>query len=856
MALCVTDCRRWQLHALSQSRLPFSHKRDVPYFGRWQGRLRSNNKWRVKVLGRLQRNSCLRTPSELNSRRSVTRGFSEFGFGNKFSAGGEQTAEEHRPPFDLDLAVLLAGFAFESYNTPAKNVGVLETDGRDCETTYLSREFIRSIYDGQLFVNLQKGAHFPGLDLWGTSDPYVVLRIGDCSVRSRTIWANKDPFWNENLTLNIKTSEGQNLQVAAWDANIVTSERRMGNTSVRLDDLCDGKRHSLELDLEGMGGGGRLFLEVQFKSFAQIEAEKNPFSFATLFGGEMLANAYKSVFGDNGISVGDFMSDFMSKLNTNVDFSKPENATLEISKTSAKEESQQSQLSKAGVSDPELEEATSPKPIVVQNGTADKAEDSNPVKDTENADQDGEVEIWTTFAETLKPFGIDISGFLKDKETWEVGENVKSLGVESQKKAEFLYAESGLVIVEGQTEGNDTSSTTERNGGVSGQDSGSVPAGKEVLEGLIRQTEGIVGAWAIFNNSQGGENQGGGNEESTATELAIEVTTTSISTEDEEAAPGRQEEVEIEIDGVKTTMFSTAESAMEAWALLATTMGGSCFVKSDFEKISFVENKETDTQVALWRDLRRHRIVVAFRGTEQTKWKDVVTDLSLLAAGFNPERVTAGSNFKDEPLVHSGFLKAYDSVKARILSLLRASIDSSINPIDGSRWQIFVTGHSLGGALATLFALELSSSRLAKSQNLGVTMYNYGSPRVGNRVFAEKYNKIVKNSWRVVNHRDIVPTVPRLMGYCHVAQPIYLAAEKSPVSDLLDDGYNGDVIGEATPDIIIDTFMKGEQTILQKLLDTEISMLRAMRDGSAVMQHMEDFYYITLLQRVESRIRR
>lgn len=34
----------------------------------------------------------------------------------------------------------------------------------------------------------------------------------------------------------------------------------------------------------------------------------------------------------------------------------------------------------------------------------------------------------------------------------------------------------------------------------------------------------------------------------------------------------------------------------------------------------------------------------------------------------------------------------------------------------------------------------------------------------------------VKDSWRIVNHRDIIPTVPRLMGYCHVAQPVYLAA--------------------------------------------------------------------------------
>ena len=46
----------------------------------------------------------------------------------------------------------------------------------------------------------------------------------------------------------------------------------------------------------------------------------------------------------------------------------------------------------------------------------------------------------------------------------------------------------------------------------------------------------------------------------------------------------------------------------------------------------------------------------------------------------------------------------------------------------------------------------------------------------------------VKDSWRVVNHRDIIPSVPRLMGYCHVAQPIYLAAgdvENALVSNLI-----------------------------------------------------------------------
>ena len=38
------------------------------------------------------------------------------------------------------------------------------------------------------------------------------------------------------------------------------------------------------------------------------------------------------------------------------------------------------------------------------------------------------------------------------------------------------------------------------------------------------------------------------------------------------------------------------------------------------------------------------------------------------------------------------------------------------------------------------------------------------------------YLQRVKDSWRVVNHRDIIPTVPRLMGYCHVERPVFLAA--------------------------------------------------------------------------------
>ncbi|GFY81466.1 putative triglyceride lipase [Actinidia rufa] len=46
--------------------------------------------------------------------------------------------------------------------------------------------------------------------------------------------------------------------------------------------------------------------------------------------------------------------------------------------------------------------------------------------------------------------------------------------------------------------------------------------------------------------------------------------------------------------------------------------------------------------------------------------------------------------------------------------------------------------------------------------------------------------------------------------------------------------------------------MKGEKELIEKILNTEINIFRSIRDGSALMQHMEDFYYITLLENVRS----
>jgi hypothetical protein len=50
-------------------------------------------------------------------------------------------------------------------------------------------------------------------------------------------------------------------------------------------------------------------------------------------------------------------------------------------------------------------------------------------------------------------------------------------------------------------------------------------------------------------------------------------------------------------------LFASAETAMEAWAMLATSLGRNSFIKSDFEKICFLDNVSTDTQVSYCCDI-------------------------------------------------------------------------------------------------------------------------------------------------------------------------------------------------------------------------------------------------------------
>ena len=76
-------------------------------------------------------------------------------------------------------------------------------------------------------------------------------------------------------------------------------------------------------------------------------------------------------------------------------------------------------------------------------------------------------------------------------------------------------------------------------------------------------------------------------------------------------------------------------------------------------------------------------------------------------------------------------------------------------------------GYSLGGALATLLALDLTANGKAPFNQPAA--YTYGSPRTGDSSFAATYNQAVMNSYRIANRLDIVPLLPPAPLYEHVA---------------------------------------------------------------------------------------
>jgi hypothetical protein len=112
-----------------------------------------------------------------------------------------------------------------------------------------------------------------------------------------------------------------------------------------------------------------------------------------------------------------------------------------------------------------------------------------------------------------------------------------------------------------------------------------------------------------------------------------------------------------------------------------------------------------------------------------------------------------------------GFTEMYKS----LTTALNPGAPSVAQALSALPWKKPVTslticGHSLGGALVTLLALDVAANTPFKSP----TVYSYASPRTGDPLFANTYNHVVPNTFRIANRIDLVPKLPLPPLYEHV----------------------------------------------------------------------------------------
>jgi len=147
-------------------------------------------------------------------------------------------------------------------------------------------------------------------------------------------------------------------------------------------------------------------------------------------------------------------------------------------------------------------------------------------------------------------------------------------------------------------------------------------------------------------------------------------------------------------------------------------------------------------------------IVIAFRGTEPNEWNDIKADMNAQKALAE----TVGH-------VHRGFKQEVDDLWPQLEEML-LSHKKNLSK------KLWFTGHSLGGAMASICAGRCLLSHIDTHPE---QVHTFGSPRVGTKRYIN-HAKVDYLRW--VNNNDIVPrSPPAWLGYRHAGQEMYLDAQ-------------------------------------------------------------------------------
>eukprot|EP00602_Paraphysomonas_sp_CaronLab_P007912 CAMPEP_0185035640 /NCGR_PEP_ID=MMETSP1103-20130426/27388_1 /TAXON_ID=36769 /ORGANISM="Paraphysomonas bandaiensis, Strain Caron Lab Isolate" /LENGTH=238 /DNA_ID=CAMNT_0027572823 /DNA_START=198 /DNA_END=914 /DNA_ORIENTATION=+ len=180
-----------------------------------------------------------------------------------------------------------------------------------------------------------------------------------------------------------------------------------------------------------------------------------------------------------------------------------------------------------------------------------------------------------------------------------------------------------------------------------------------------------------------------------------------------------------------------------------------------------IDDPEHDTHGYVGYYPTQGAIFVSFRGTESPA--NALDDLDVLLVDY-PYCMNCS--------VHEGWYNAEQRIIGPLVDYLKQLRDTYPD------YEVILTGHSLGAALATLAYIDM----LPVFSPL--QLYTFGSPRVGNTKFSIWASTQLVNHYRVTHHQDIVPHYPLHTRYQHVAGEYYTTEDSDGVVHVqICDGY-------------------------------------------------------------------
>ncbi|OAD70672.1 hypothetical protein PHYBLDRAFT_115349 [Phycomyces blakesleeanus NRRL 1555(-)] len=174
-----------------------------------------------------------------------------------------------------------------------------------------------------------------------------------------------------------------------------------------------------------------------------------------------------------------------------------------------------------------------------------------------------------------------------------------------------------------------------------------------------------------------------------------------------------------------------------------------------------------DTNGFITRNDKSKTISLVFRGTYIYANLYIIgtNDFDFITVDYSPVK-----NAK----IHGGFYKAYLDVQEPVISKMIEQITEYPN------YKVAVSGHSLGGSLAEIAAMDLYQ-RDTRFNSTNIVLHTYGQPRTGNSILGSYFTGTGIEYKRTVHDHNMIPHLPPLsVDYMHVGTE-YWETETGPV---------------------------------------------------------------------------